>query len=270
MDLEGAVAVVTGGGSGIGAALAERLAREEPRSIVVVDLDESAAAATCNRIVADHPELNCSYIGCDVADHGQLRRMIEDLEQRVGPIELFCANAGIASGQGIEASDEVWDRVIDVNLMANVQAARILVPRWIERGRGHLLLTASAAGLLTNLGDAPYTVSKHAAVALAEWISITYGDRGVGVSCLCPQGVRTPLLFGRDDSAVRSLASRVVKAQRVLEPEDVADAAVAGVIDGRFLILPHEEVSSYEQARAQDRERWLASMRRLQSELGNP
>jgi NAD(P)-dependent dehydrogenase (short-subunit alcohol dehydrogenase family) len=155
-----------------------------------------------------------------------------------------------------------------VNLMAHVYAARALVPGWCERGRGHQLVTASAAGLLSNLGDAPYSVSKHGAVALAEWLSITYGDRGVGVSCLCPQGVRTPLLFGAAGGmADGALATEVVKAQRILEPEEVADVTVAALAEDRFLILPHEEVADFERARAADRERWLAAMRRLQARL---
>ena len=223
------------------------------------------------------------HVGCDVSDESQVIDLIAKVETRHGTIDLFCANAGIASGQGIEAPDEVWDTVLAVNVMSHVYAARALVPGWIERGRGHLLVTASAAGLLSNLGDAPYSVSKHAAVALAEWISITYGDRGVGVSCLCPQGVRTPLLFGThpsadgtsDDGAAGgtgsvvdgALAAEVVKAQRILEPEQVAEVTVAALAEDRFLILPHEEVASYEQARAADRERWLAAMRRLQARL---
>ena len=152
--------------------------------------------------------------------------------------------------------------------MAHVYAARALLPAWLERGRGYLLTTASAAGLLTNLGDAPYTATKHAAVGLAEWLSITYGDRGVTVSCLCPQGVRTPLLFGGAGSpADGALATEVVKAQRVLEPEEVADVVVDGIRTEDFLILPHPEVADYERARAGDRQRWLRSMRRLQARL---
>lgn len=265
MELNGAVVVVTGGGSGIGAALVQRIAREAPAALVVVDLHEEGAAATRDRVAPDAPGTDVWHAAVDVADEAQVQALVHDVEHRNGTIDLFCANAGIGSAMGLEAPDEVWQRVLDVNVMSHLYAARALVPGWCERGRGHLLVTASAAGLLTNLGDAPYSVSKHAAVALAEWISITYGDRGVGVSCLCPQGVRTPLLFGEGSDA---LATDVVKAQRILEPEEVADVTVAALGEDRFLILPHEEVAGYEQARAADRERWLRSMRRLQASIG--
>ena len=162
--------------------------------------------------------------------------------------------------------------------MAHVYAARALMPAWLDQGRGYYLLTASAAGLLTNLGDAPYSVSKHGAVALAEWMSITYGDRGIVVSCLCPQGVRTPLLFPEMKASVApdsdsasapedAVALAVVRAQRILEPSEVAESVVAALATEQFLILPHEEVAAYEQARASNRERWLSAMRRLQAQI---
>lgn len=266
MELNGAVVVVTGGASGIGAALVQRIARESPAALVVVDRQAAAAAevAVAASGVATGAEVWAASV--DVSDQAAVVELIDRVEDRAGPIDLFCANAGIASGMGLEAPDEVWEQVLAVNTMSHLYAARALVPRWCERGRGHLLVTASAAGLLTNLGDAPYSVSKHAAVALAEWISITYGDRGVGVSCLCPQGVRTPLLFG-EGGVDGALAAEVVKAQRILEPEQVADITVAALAEDRFLILPHEEVADYERARATDRERWLRAMRRLQSAI---
>jgi NAD(P)-dependent dehydrogenase (short-subunit alcohol dehydrogenase family) len=268
MELSDAVVVVTGGGSGIGAALVERIAVERPAAIVVVDLDDAAAEAVRHRVAATHPGIDLWHAAVDVADEAQVRQLVHDVQARNGTIDLFCANAGIGSAMGIDAPDEVWERVMGVNLMAHVYAARALVPGWCERGRGHLLVTASAAGLLSNLGDAPYSVSKHGAVALAEWLSITYGDRGVGVSCLCPQGVRTPLLFGSAGGmGDGALATEVVKAQRILEPEDVADVTVAALAEDRFLILPHEEVADFERARAGDRERWLGAMRRLQARL---
>lgn len=290
MQLRDAVVVVTGGGSGIGAALVRRIAAASPAAVVVADLDHAAARAVSEQVDAamataassDSGSSNTAgdrpavwHVGCDVSEESQVIDLVGAVQARHGTIDLFCANAGIASGQGIDAPDEVWDTVMAVNVMSHVYAARALVPGWIERGRGHLLVTASAAGLLSNLGDAPYSVSKHAAVALAEWISITYGDRGVGVSCLCPQGVRTPLLFGAQPSGdgtpgsvvAGALAAEVVKAQRILEPEQVADVTVAALAEDRFLILPHEEVASFEQARATDRERWLGAMRRLQARL---
>jgi NAD(P)-dependent dehydrogenase (short-subunit alcohol dehydrogenase family) len=266
MDLTGAVVVVTGGGSGIGAALVQRMARESPAAVVVVDLQSDPAEGVAAAAAHVAPDADIWAESVDVSDQAAVVELIDRIEHRAGPIDLFCANAGIASGMGIEAPDQVWEQVLAVNTMAHLYAARALVPRWCERGRGHLLVTASAAGLLTNLGDAPYSVSKHAAVALAEWISITYGDRGVGVSCLCPQGVRTPLLFG-SGGVDGALAAEVVKAQRVLEPEQVADVTVAALAEDRFLILPHEEVADYERARANDRERWLRAMRRLQSAI---
>lgn len=272
MHLEDSVIVVTGGGSGIGAAMCRRFARGAPRAITVADLDAGSADSVAEELATAHPELTVRGVGVDVADESQVVAMIEEVHARDGVIDLFCGNAGIGTGAGIEAPDDVWRQIIDVNVMAHVYAARALVPVWLERGRGHLLVTASAAGLLTNLGDAPYSVTKHGAVALAEWLSITYGDRGIDVSCLCPQGVRTPLLFpelrdGATGSGEDQLALEVVKTQRLLEPEDVADMVVAALEDGRFLILPHEEVAAYEQARAGDRDRWLASMRRMQAKI---
>ncbi len=268
MQINGAVAVVTGGASGIGAALVSQLAREGVRSVTVADLDAAAAREVAEQVGAEVEGVAVRHAGCDVTDESQVRHLVARVEQLDGNIDLFCANAGVATGQGIHAPDDVWRRAIDVNVMAHVYAARALVPGWCERGRGHLLITASAAGLLTNLGDAPYSVSKHAAVAFAEWVAITYGDDGVGVSCLCPQGVRTPLLFGDGSSVDGGLAARVVKAQRILEPQEVARVTLAGLAQDRFLILPHEEVAVYEQARAADRERWLRSLRRLQARLG--
>lgn len=267
MRLEGSVSIVTGGGSGIGAALVAALAREAPAAVVVVDIDEASSRGTALNVAEMAPGVDLWHAACDVADEAQVRELITRVEDRSGPVDLFCANAGIATGAGIDAPDEIWRRTLDVNLMSHLYAARALIPRWCERGGGHLLVTASAAGLLTNLGDAPYSVSKHAAVALAEWIAITYGDRGVGVSCLCPQGVRTPLLFGEQPPHGDDMAARVVKAQRILEPDQVASVTVAALIEDRFLILPHDEVTTYEQARATDREGWLSSMRRLQSQL---
>ena len=177
-------------------------------------------------------------------------------------MDLWCGNAGVGANGGVELANDVWDFNWNVNVMAHVMTARIMVPRWIERGQGHLLLTASAAGLLTNLGTAPYAVTKHACVALAEWIKITYGEKGVGVSCLCPQGVRTPMTEGDGE-----LAIEVVKAMGMIEPEDVADAVAEGLADDRFLILPHPEVATFEQRRSGDRERWLTGMQKLQATL---
>lgn len=268
MQLQDSVIVVTGGASGIGAALCERFARDHPAAVVVVDRDGPGAATVRDRVATHAPNTDVWHAACDVADEAQVIEMIRRVEHRNGTIDLFCANAGIGSAAGLDASDELWQQVWEVNLMSHVYAARALVPGWCDRGRGHLLVTASAAGLLTNLGDAPYSVTKHGAVAFAEWLSITYGDRGVGVSCLCPQGVNTPLLFGAPGQPAEDLmATRAVRMQRVLEPSEVADAVADALGDDRFLILPHAEVAGYEVARATDREKWLAAMRRLQARI---
>ena len=256
MELEGIVGVVTGGASGIGRALARRLS-QEGATVAVADLDGPGARAVAG-------EIGGLGFEADIADEAAVAALIERVERDLGPLELWCGNAGIGGpAGGVELSDETWNRFWSVNAMAHVIAARHLLPRWLERGSGHLLVTASAAGLLTNLGNAPYAVTKHAAVALAEWLAIAYGDRGVRVSCLCPQGVRTPMIDADGDLAVEQ-----VRALGLIEPEEVAEAVVEGLRADRFLILPHPEVAGYEQRRAGDRERWLAGMRRMQRGLG--
>jgi NAD(P)-dependent dehydrogenase (short-subunit alcohol dehydrogenase family) len=260
MDTANAVIVVTGGASGIGRAMARRFAADGAGTVVVVDLNADGVAAVAAELTAAGTESRGEV--CDVTDETALTTLIDRIEAEVGPIDLWCGNAGVGANGGVELGNDVWDFNWNVNVMAHVMTARVLVPRWIERGRGHLLLTASAAGLLTNLGTAPYAVTKHACVALAEWTKITYGEKGVGVSCLCPQGVRTPMTEGDGE-----LAIEVVKAMGMIEPEDVADAVAAGLADDDFLILPHPEVATYEQRRAGDRERWLTGMQKLQATL---
>ena len=268
MELRDRVIVVTGGGSGIGAAMCRRFAVETPTAIVVVDINGDAAASVADDVREAAPGTEVTSRAIDVADEAQVGAMIAEVFLHHGRLDLFCANAGIGTGMGVEAPDPALEQIWHVNVMAHVYAARALLPAWLEAGEGHLLITASAAGLLTNLGDAPYSATKHAAVGLAEWLSVTYGDRGLHVACLCPQGVRTPLLFGASDSPTDgALAADVVKAQRILEPEEVADTVVEGLADERFLILPHPEVADYERARATDRDRWLGAMRRLQAKL---
>ncbi len=265
MELTDAIVVVTGGASGIGAALARRFGAEGAAAVVVADLDAAGAERVALEIGSDRPRCRAVARALDVASRDQVHTLVEEVTTELGPIDLFCANAGIGTGAGVDAGDDRWEAIWQVNVMAHVHAAQALLPGWLERGRGYLLTTASAAGLLTNLGDAPYSVTKHAAVGLAEWLAITYGERGVRVSCLCPQGVRTPLLFG--SLADGELAAEVVKAQGVIEPEEVAEAVVAGLAEERFLILPHPEVARYEQARAADHDRWIGSMRRLQARI---
>jgi len=255
MQIENAVVVVTGGASGIGRAMARRFAADGASVVCVADLDGAGAAAVAT-------EIDGIGVGLDVTDEAAVAALIEQIEREHGPIDLWCGNAGVGANGGVELADASWEQNWQVNVMAHVKACRHLIPRWTERGQGHLLITASAAGLLTNLGTAPYAVSKHGAVALAEWIAITHGEAGITVSCLCPQGVRTPMTETDGE-----LAIEVVKAMGMLEPEEVADAVAAGLANDDFLILPHPEVSRYEQRRAGDRERWLAGMQRLQAGL---
>jgi NAD(P)-dependent dehydrogenase (short-subunit alcohol dehydrogenase family) len=264
MELRDQVAVVTGGASGIGRALALRFAEEGAAGVVVADLDGAGAEAVA-------AQLGGRGLGmaCDVADEAQVGALVDAAEERFGPVDLFCANAGVGAGSDPMSPDADWDLSFAVNVRAHVLAARRLLPGWLERGKGHFLSTASAAGLLTQIGSAPYAVSKHAAVAFAEWMAITYGDRGVGASCLCPMGVNTPLLHaGEEAGGVAAQATAVVRAAgRVLEPEEVADVVVQGLREGRFLLLPHPEVHEFLRRKADDPDRWIAGMRRLQAHV---
>ncbi|MET0149134.1 MAG: SDR family oxidoreductase [Acidimicrobiales bacterium] len=256
MQLVGKVVVVTGGGNGIGAAMARRFTDEGPAAVVVADIDGDAAAA-----VAD--EIGGRSVTVDVADEAQVQELVASTLRDHGRIDLFCANAGVGAFGGVEVPDEAWQRSWDVNVMAHVYAARALLPDWLERDEGYLLHTASAAGLLTNIGAAPYSVSKHAVVGLAEWLSMTHGGGGVRFSCLCPMGVRTNMVAGGKDVA----AGAVVINQGLIEPEDCAEAAVDGLATERFLILPHPEVAEFVLRKATDHDRWLAGMRRLQATI---
>lgn len=257
MELAGKIVVVTGGASGIGRAMCRRFAAEGAKKVVVADFDADGATK-----VAD--EIGGEAFGADVSVEADIESLVERTEQHHGPIDLFCSNAGVPVGGGVDQSDEEWMRAWNVNLMAHVYAARAVLPSMLARGEGYLLNTASAAGLLTNLGAAPYAVTKHAAVALAEWISITHGDEGIKVSCLCPQGVNTPMLMGTLDAEA---AKAVLATGGVLEPEAVADAVVQGLRDERFLILPHPEVADFVKRKAADEDRWLLGMRRYQARV---
>jgi NAD(P)-dependent dehydrogenase (short-subunit alcohol dehydrogenase family) len=266
--IEASVAVVTGGSGGIGSALARRLV-ERGACVVVSDLDPGAVEATVDAL-AEVGRGRAFGLAGDCTSEDHLRAVIELAEDRHGPVDLFVANAGVARGQGLAASEDDWHRSIEVNVLAHVRAARLLVPRWLERGRGYFLTTASAAGLLTQIGQPAYSVTKHAAVAFAEWLSITYGGQGVAVSCLCPMGVNTPMLSLAEESAdatARMGARAVTGSGDVLEPLAVADAVIDGLTDERFLILPHPEVHEFYRRRADDPERWLAGMRRYQETL---
>ena len=265
MELRDRICVVTGGASGIGRAMCQRFAAEGARAVVVVDRDADGALATVASI-GDRATARTA----DVTVEADIEALVAHTEDEIGPIDLFASNAGILGYGGIEATDETWSLVWSVNVLAHLYAARAMVPLMLERGSGYLLSTASAAGLLTQPGDAPYSVTKHAAVALAEWLAITYGDRGITVSCLCPMAVDTAMLgggqeAGAGDDAPAGLrtAAGAAAVQGVLSPEQVAEAAVEGIRSERFLILPHPEVATFEQRRSADRDRWLAGMRRL-------
>jgi len=244
MRVSGKVAVVTGAASGIGAALTARF-RAEGATVVPVDREPGG-----------------DVVGCDVSDAAAVADLVARAIAEHGRIDLFCANAGIATGIGLDDPDDLWHRALEVNVMAHVYAARAVVPHMLARGSGYLLNTASAAGLLTSPGDAPYTASKHAAVGFAEWLAVTYGDRGIRVSVLCPLGVATPMLLGPLQAG--SAAARAVAASgEIRTPEQVADAVVAGLAAETFLILPHPEVGTFWAQKASDPDRWLAGVRRL-------
>lgn len=265
MDIAGKVAIVTGAGGGIGAALAHRLA-EGGAKVVVADLEGAAVVRVAESIGA-----NAVAMAGDVADEQLVRALIERANTEFGPVDLYFANAGIGGGPGLDSTDEQWSAALEVNVLAHVRAARLLVPGWVERGAGYFVSTASAAGLLTQLGSAPYSVTKHAAVGFAEWLSVTYGDQGVLVSCVCPMGVDTRLLQGDlvpGDEAAGALAIKAVtSAGAVLTPEEVAEVIVAGVDAEQFLILPHQEVLEMYRRKGADYDRWLAGMRRFQAAL---
>ncbi len=260
MKLDGKVVVLTGAAGGIGAALAQRFAAEGAAGLVLSDLDGARVTDVAARVGGSGTV--AVAVPADVTDEGQVRTLVTAAEERFGPVDLFCSNAGIAIGRGLDASPADWALSWSVNVMAHVHAANAVLPSMLERGNGYLLNTCSAAGLLSAPGDAPYTATKHAAVAFAEWLSIMYGDAGIKVSALCPQGVRTPMLTG-GLVAEHGAAKMVAAAGAVLEPEDVAEAVVDGLAAERFLILPHPEVATFVQHRAADPDRWLGGMRRL-------
>ena len=252
-NLQGAGAVVTGAGHGIGKALATRLVAEGAR-VVVNDLDEEACRAVAEELGATAAPGDCS------SDAG-VRALVGTATEALGRIDVYLANAGIDRTQpdSLQASDEDWARMIDTNVMAHIRAARVLVPRWLEDGQGgRFVVTASAAGLLTMIGAAPYSVTKHAAVGFAEWLSVTYGHRGIAVQAICPQGVQTRML--EQAGPLKDLLSH----DEVRTPDEVADAWVRSLEDDRFLVLPHPEVGGYYARRAADTDRWLAGMRKLQ------
>lgn len=254
MQVKDKVVAITGAASGIGAALARRFHAEGARGIVCADLNGEGAQAVA-------AEVGGLGLAVNVGDEADIRRLVTEAEQQVGPIDLFCANAGIAVSGGLETPPEEWQRCWQVNTMHHVYAARAVVPGMIERGGGYMLNTVSAAGLLNQIGSATYAVTKHAAIGFAEWLSITHGDDGIGVSVLCPQAVNTPMIAGMSNGGVAGVDG-------IIEPEQLAQTVVDGLADERFLILPHPQVLEYIQRKTGDYDRWLGGMRRLKAKYG--
>jgi NAD(P)-dependent dehydrogenase (short-subunit alcohol dehydrogenase family) len=254
MELADRHVVITGAASGIGRATAQRFAAEGAK-LVLADLDEAGVDTVAQ-------ELGAVGMRADVGHERDIRALIDAAQRRHGPIDLFYSNAGIGGPPGgPEAPDDALEHTWQINVMSHIWAARALLPEMVARGEGYLLSTASAAGLLTQLSAVGYSITKHAAVALAEWLHITYADAGIKVSCVCPQGVNTPMLrMAVDEDPV---GSAPLLAQAVIEPEDVAEAIVEGVREERFLILPHPEVAEFMAVKGAQPERWLRGMRRL-------
>lgn len=248
MDIQNRLVVVTGAAGGIGRALALRFASAGAKLVVCADLDQQGAEATAAEINGVARKIN-------VASETEIQALIDDVENEHGPIDLFCSNAGIMVPGGPEAPNEDWQKIWDVNVMAHVYAARHLAPRMIERGEGYFLNTASAAGLLSQVGSAPYAVTKHAAVALAEWLAFTYGDDGIRVSVLCPQAVRSAMTKGHEEG--------VASIDGMLEPEPVADACLQAIEEETFLVLPHPQVLNYFRKKAENYDRWIGGMKKL-------
>lgn len=266
MDLAGCHVVVTGAAGGIGRALANRFSAAGA-NVVVADLDAAGAADTAAALDAQRPGTAIG-ISADVGSEYGNVELIRAAEDAFGQIDLFFANAGVGMGSDpMSTPEDVWETSFNVNTHSHRWAAKHLLPGWLARGEGYFCSTASAAGLLSQIGSAPYSLTKHAAVAFAEWMSITYGDAGVRVSCLCPQGVNTNMLRAGDAAGAGPSSSVVRAAGVVLEPEDVADIVLAGIEAETFLILPHPEVLTYLQRKTADHDRWLTGMRRLQARM---
>jgi NAD(P)-dependent dehydrogenase (short-subunit alcohol dehydrogenase family) len=256
MKLKDKVVVVTGGAHGIGKALCERFAAEGAKEVFVIDIDEKAAAAVATRVKGAHFCVN-------VEAEAEVQAMVDAVVMKHGRIDLFCANAGIGVDGGCDVPNRDWQRIWEINVMAHVYSSRAVLPGMLARKEGYLLHTASAAGLLSQIGSAPYSVTKHAVLSFAEWLSITYGEHGIKVSALCPQGVKTAML----EKAQEHHGAGNFLMAGALEPEQVADAVVKGIDAEQFLILPHPEVRDYFQRKANDYDRWLRGMRRLQGQM---
>ncbi len=253
MDLADKVIVVTGGANGIGAAMCRRFASEGARKVVVSDIDEAAAAQVAS-------EFDGLAIPCNVAIEQDVNHLVESVLAECGVIDVFCSNAGITVKGGLESSNDDWQRMWDVNVMSRLHAARAVVPHMLKQGSGYLVHTASAAGVLTEIGSASYSVTKHADVALAEWLSVCYGRHGIDVSCVCPLGVKTDFLDD-EDPIHRYLHLHVITA------DEVAASIVEGMREKRFLILPHPEVADFFSMKTDDHDRWIRGMQRLRQKL---
>ncbi|MDX1491486.1 MAG: SDR family oxidoreductase [Pseudohongiellaceae bacterium] len=257
MKIKDKVVVVTGGASGIGKSLCERFAKEGAKAIVVSDIDAAGVEAVTEQIATQTQALG---VVTDVSKESDVQELVAKTIEAFGPIDLFCSNAGIFTAGGEEVSDEAWQKIWDINVMSHIYASRAVLPSMLERGEGYLLNTASAAGLLNQVGSAPYGVTKHAAVGFAEWLSITYGDRGIKVSVLCPQAVRTKMTAGGTGAA---------GVDGMLEPDQLAQTVIETLEAEKFLVLPHPEVLTYMQRKTADYDRWLGGMRRLQAKFGD-
>lgn len=253
MKLADKVAVITGGASGIGRAMAVRFIAEGAHQVVIADVNVPQLEQ-----VAD--EIGALAVAADVGKEEDIVNLVRTAEDRFGRIDLFCSNAGMGAGGGVDVSNEAWQRVWEVNVMAHIYAARAALPKMIERGDGYLLSTSSAAGVLTQIGSAPYSVTKHAAVALAEWLSVSHAHQGIKVSVLCPLAVRTAMNPGGSGG--------VAGQGGMMEPEELCDTVIEALDKEIFLILPHPEVLTYMQRKTGDYERWLNGMRRLQERSG--
>src|SRR5215469_8873557 len=261
MQIQGKVIIVTGGSNGIGRSLCLAFAAAGAKAVVIADIDREAG----QKVAREIPNTPGGFAHCDVSKERDVRNLVESITDACGQVDIFCSNAGIGTGGGPEAPDSDWKRCWEVNVMGHIYAARAVLPQMLERKEGYLLQTVSAAGLLTQIGSAPYSVTKHAALSFAEWLSITYGDQGIRVSALCPMGVRTRMLARAEFSGGAFLL------ETAIEPEKVADLVVKGIAEERFLILPHPEVAEYFGRKASDYDRWIRGMRRLQDRIrANP
>jgi NAD(P)-dependent dehydrogenase (short-subunit alcohol dehydrogenase family) len=255
MQIQGRVVVVTGGANGIGRALCHKFAAAGAKAVVVADIDKEAGQKVANEIKGTPG----GFTVCNVAQEGDVQNLVKSVTSAHGQVDIFCSNAGIGNSGGPEVPDQEWQRSWEINVMAHIYAARAVLPQMLARKEGYLVQTVSAAGLLSQIGSAPYSVSKHAAMSFAEWLSITYGDEGIRVSALCPMGVRTNML------AKAQFGGGAFLLETAIEPEQVADETIKVIGEERFLILPHPDVARFFQQKGSDYDRWLRGMRRLQA-----